>query len=246
MRHQAVADLNLWDTWQHTVRAGLPWFARSPYYVDQDNTSQSELEAIVQTLAPDPIAQLRDVKHGARTFQTKALGALTRMWVDGCIETRFLQRVLPTPLAEQQVLEIGAGYGRLAVMLAPIVASYTCVDPVPVSVQVCRTYTDLYAPGRVTVLDAQTFSQASPHWTLAINIHSWNECTLPQVEAWLDVLTAPLLFTVSHGTFADGWAYRVRVPMGESFRPALLARYRLITEESIGLGGHPHALWKRR
>jgi len=147
-------------------------------------------------------------------------------------------------LSTCDVLEIGAGYGRLAVMLAPLVRSYTCVDPVPVSTDVCRTYTQSHQPS-VQVWTLDDFRQKSWMRTLAINIHSWNECTLGQITHWLDALAAvPLLFTVSHSSLPDH-TYRTNEQGRPSFRPLLESRYDLLAEESIGLGQHPHALWRR-
>jgi hypothetical protein len=243
----SLSELAMWETWQTRVRDGLPFFARSPLYVDQTSVDQAELEQIAATLRPDPIGQVRDAAHGATVFQTAALGPVTRMWVDSCVEIRFLQRILLNRLPQCDVLEIGAGYGRLAVMLAPLVRSYTCVDPVAVSTDVCRTYTALYQPS-VQVLTLDEFQQADLTPTLAINIHSWNECTLQQIARWLavlDVLSVPLLFTVSHSSLPED-TYRTREDGRPSFRPLLEARYDLLAEESIGLGKHPHALWVRR
>ena len=89
-----LSELAMWDTWQHRVRDSLPFFARSPLYVDQSYVDLEELEQIAATLPPDPMGQVRDVAYGARVFQTSTLGDVTRMWVDSCVEIQFLQRAL--------------------------------------------------------------------------------------------------------------------------------------------------------
>lgn len=256
--------LGMWDKWQSKVRAALPNFAANPWYLEQDSLNPDEVDDVVGSLATieDMGGSIRDVAHGARVFPTR-FGPVTRAWVDGNVEIGFLKRTLLADFAGLDVLDIGAGYGRLAVMLAPLVRSYTCVDAVPVSVAICRDYTRQYAPS-VTVLDVQAFrsvlARKAWHPTLAINIHSWNECSLSQIETWLDVLdvlAVPFLFTVSHGQNPDAYpsgttasGRPVETPYaswtGHSFRPELEARYTLVAEASVGITRHPHALWVRR
>jgi SAM-dependent methyltransferase len=245
-----LTELAYWETWQAQVAAALPNFARQGVFVEQDSVDPDEVAAVVTSLgAPEDVAgTVRDVPYGGRPFGT-AIGPVTRMWVDGNVEIGFLRRALGS-LGTLDVLDIGAGYGRLAVMLAPLVRSYTCVDAVPISVEVCRTYTQRHAP-TVRVLDVAGLRAALPTLrpTLAINIHSWNECSRAQITHWLDVLdnlTVPFLFTVSHGRTVDGSAYRTCEPGEPDFRSLLADRYTLQVEESLGIGGHPHALWRRR
>jgi SAM-dependent methyltransferase len=240
----SLTGLAMWDRWQETVQNALPFYARSPLYVDQ-NVADDEVEQAVAALAArwDTSGMTRDVAHGARVFETSR-GPVTRQWVDGNIEIGFLFRALPY-LAAHDVLDIGAGYGRLAVMLAPLVRSYVCVDPVSVSVDVCRDYTARYAPS-VHVLNVDEFLADLPilRPTLAINVHSWNECDLAQITNWLDVLhvlAVPYLFTVSHDAAYSTW--ETNAP---SFKPLLQARYDLVMEEAIGFGALPHALWRRK
>ena len=235
--------LGMWDTWATKVRDGLPFFATSPLYVDQDDVTDADVDAVVSSFPAavcDPAAMTRDVAHGGKAFQTSR-GPVTRMWVDGMTEIAFLHRAVPEPLMSLDVLDIGAGYGRLAVLLAPFVRSYTCVDAVDVSVDVCRTYTQLYAP-TVRVLDMAGLDTTTLHPTLAINVHSWNECPPDQIVGWLDRLEAvPYLFTVSHDREYSTWG-----DDRASFKPIIFERYVLILEEHLGLGQTPHALWERR
>lgn len=248
-----LLGLAMWHTWQDKVVAALPHYAASPWYLEQDSLPPAVVNAVASAMTVRvPTGATRDIVHGARSFSTD-IGVVTRAWVDGNIEIDFLVRHLGIPAVNVDVLDIGAGYGRLAVMLAPYVGSYTCVDAVPVSVEVCRDYTQLYEPS-VRVLDVAGLRavMTDPVFrpTLAINIHSWNECSTDQVVAWVDVLAAlqvPWLFTVSHGQNDDvtvaETSYR---SWGGEFRSLLVDRYDLIAEESIGISRNPHALWRRR
>jgi hypothetical protein len=241
--------LGMWQDWQATVAAAGPQYARSPIYVNQD-VAWADVEPLVAGFGTpyDPAGMARDVAHGATAFETTR-GTVTRQWVDGNVEIDFLARHLGD-LSSLDVLDIGAGYGRLAVMLGPLVRSYTCVDPVPVSVAVCRDYTGRYAP-QVRVLDVAAFLAEAPRPSLALNIHSWNECTRAQVDRWLEALdtaAVPQLFTVVHGCDPD----RYETWDGLDFKSLLEARYTVVAEEMLGLGSagvsytSPHVLWRRR
>lgn len=245
-RPDPLSELAYWETWQYRVVDAWPSYAAQGMFVDQD-VDPDEVARVAAALQ-DPVdrcGQARDVAHGGRVFRT-ALGPVTRMWVDGNVEIQFLRETLGG-LDQIDVLDIGAGYGRLAVMLAPLVSTYACVDAVPVSVQACRAYTSRYRPSvAVLDIDGLRLAMRSMEPLLAINVHSWNECTRAQISRWLDVLDAlsvPMLFTVSHGRGKTAW--RTCEPGEPSFKPLIAERYALVRECEIGIGLHPHALWRR-
>jgi SAM-dependent methyltransferase len=172
------------------------------------------------------------------------------MWIDSNVEIQFLREHL-RDLSHHSVLDIGAGYGRLAAMMQPMVSRYCCVDAVPISTMISRFYLMRFSP-KSEVLSLDEFGEKAENLgtTMAINIHSWSECSILQVRRWLaviDYLQIPWLFTVSHGTL-DGKGESAYVPRGGvgSFRPEIERYFSLQAEESIGLGYHPHALWRRK
>jgi hypothetical protein len=195
----------------------------------------------------DDLGGARDAEFGGRVVNT-SLGPVTRMWLDSNVEYHFIRRHLGT-IVDKTVLDIGAGYGRFAVSIIDYCKGVTCVDAVPISTAVCCDYVKKFRPV-VEVLSIQEFIEAYPRlkFDLAVNIHSWNECTLEQVTNWLNVLgemRVPYLFTVSHGTYDSAEKPYYSWNHGQpSYRPAIELRYDLVAEESIGLTGHPHALWK--
>ena len=199
-------------------------------------------EVAKQVAAFGPVdlsGKTRDAQFGARVVATE-LGPVTRMWLDGNVEIDFLRRNVPE-LKDCNVLDIGAGYGRLAVMMLPLVKSYTCVDAVAVSTELCRFYTCLFAPGVVT-LGAEEFIKDTGHYDLAINIHCWNECTIEQVTAWVEAIARRrirYLFTVDHGRPDEAF----RSWNAGSYRPVLEKHYRLVKEETLSLQQTSHALW---
>lgn len=243
----------MWSTWQDKVRASLPNFCAHPIYVDQGQC-EAEFQSVADYVHKrgyiDEGGQLRDAAFGARVVET-TYGKLTRMWLDSNVELDFLLRVLGNG---RKVLDIGAGYGRLAVAGRELFPRYVCVDAVPVSTEVCRGYCAQFA-SHVEVPSFPDFLALYRHHykdlDVAINVHSWNECSLEQINGWLDLLGEmgiPYLFTVSHGqndASIEG-SYYTWDHGRPSFRPAIESRYELVAEESIGFSKHPHAIWRRK
>jgi SAM-dependent methyltransferase len=243
----------MWESWQQKVQEALPFFARCPIYVEQNSLSREQFETVaryVKDQGPiDMDGRARDAEFGGRVVNTP-LGPVTRMWLDSNVEFAFLRRHLGPTLGVPRVLDIGAGYGRFAVTIAPHVKSVTCVDAVPISTACCRDYCGRFNKA-IQVPTIQEFAaKEGQSFDLAVNIHSWNECTLEQVTNWLNVLgemKVPFLFTVSHGTLhGPEKAYYSWNHGQPSYRPAIEARYDLVAEEELGLSGHPHALWRLR
>lgn len=247
----ALAGLQMWETWQAKVKASLPLFCANPIYVEQLSPTKLEFARIGAQVFADPIepdAALRDVEFGGveHKFRVGAdIKSATRMWLDANVEIRFVQQHCPVECP--RVLEIGAGYGRLAALYAHDYASrYVTVDAVPISTQLCRFYCARYAP-EVEVWNLQEFAvNAQPGmFDLAVNIHSWNECSVEQIRQWLDVLVGlevPWLFAVSHGKGTGAW--RTQEHKQPSWRHLLAERYEVVHEAEIGLGPHPHSLFR--
>ncbi len=254
-----LSELGMWQEWQETVKAALPNFAANPIYVEQNSVPEERFRELAEKI-PTDLAELilgrnRDAEFGARTVET-CRGPVTRMWLESCAELEFLSRYMPPELDHTpRILDIGAGYGRLAVAITELArgkVEMTCVDAVPVSTQICREYCARFAPS-VKVLSIQEFeaSYQDLRFDLAVNVHSFNECKLSQIENWLkalEVMQVPYLFTVSHGQMDHNPepSYRSYGDDHPSYRPLLEARYDLIAEESLGLSPSPHALWRAK
>lgn len=142
---------------------------------------------------------------------------VSRDLIDSVMELSVLSSVLrgPKPL----VLDIGAGYGRFAHRFSRYAQAVYCTDPIPVSRVVCAKYLAhrglppewVIAPEELHVL---------PPIDLAVNIHSWSECHLDEVCAWLDWLAdhnVPRLFIVPHEPGFHTWH-------GPSYLPELAKR----------------------
>src|SRR6478736_3851921 len=251
-----LSPLGMWREWSAVVAANRTQFAKCPVYVEQNSIPAHKFEELALEVfkygSIDLAGKMRDAEYGARVVLT-SIGAVTRMWLESNVEIGFLQRHLPN-LGRFNVLDIGAGYGRLAVPLSKCAGSVTCFDAVPISTEICREYCGRFAPA-VNVISLADFQGpwSSRQFDLAINIHSFNECSLEQIEAWLDTLKemgVPWLFTVSHGQMnhSPEPSYRAweENACGPSWRHLLSDRYKLVAEESLGLAPNPHALWFKR
>lgn len=237
-----MKPLAMWEQWQDRVKLSLPNFCQSPVYVAQDVDPQvyEKMATFFADSCPIKLpGKTLGEEYGATVVDTLAFGRVTRMWMDSMVEVNFLARHLPLPL--MHVLDIGAGYGRLAALMWPQVASYTCTDAVPISRFVCEYFTMKHCP-KVLVIDPEQVVDCTLQWSLAINIHSWSECSMESIEEWLLLLNhqrVPYLFTVPHDAawLAHG---------GPSFRPLIEREFAVVAEANIGLHACPHVLWKRK
>jgi hypothetical protein len=122
--------------------------------------------------------------------------------LDSVVELGFVRRALGESFMHTaMVLDIGAGYGRLAHRwhCAFPGATIYCTDGVFLSSQLCGKYLKTRGvPDRV-ILPSEL--GALPPLDLAVNIHSWPECSRAEIAWWLDWLAdhrVPRLFVVPH------------------------------------------------
>lgn len=177
------------------------------------------------------LARLDEDGHfGAWAFEVAGVGMVSRDLLDSVAELTFLAHHLDITRGEVRILDIGAGYGRLAhraALALPKLVDYACVDAVAESTFLCEFYTsfrDVSPPVRVIELP-DILEQPPASFDLAVNVHSFSECPLRSIEAWLAMLVQLEIehfFLVPNGgtdflsTEADG--------QRKDFAP-LLARY---------------------
>jgi len=135
-----------------------------------------------------------DGAFGAYTLEA-AGRRVSRDLLDSLCELDFLARHCALfERAAFRVVDIGAGYGRLAHrMLAacPHVSAYLLTDAVPVSSFIAEYYVRHRALGlraEVVPLDAIEARLAAGGIDLALNVHSFSECTLAAIEWWVQLL----------------------------------------------------------
>lgn len=136
-----------------------------------------------------------DALFGCWTSSFSGQPAASRDLLDSVNELYFLERHLQVfDHADLHVLDIGAGYGRLAhraVQTLPRLKQYTCVDAVPESTFLCDYYLRFRhcdSKARSLPLDEVQATLIPDSLDLAVNIHSFSECTLAAIEWWLALL----------------------------------------------------------
>jgi len=140
---------------------------------------------------------LFDVLH-----EDGAFGALTmeidgrqvsRDLLDSVSELRFLHKHLGIlDRGRLKILDIGAGYGRLASHAATAMGprvEYLCADAVPVSSFLCGYYLAYRGVQEIAyAVPLDELDDRLPGTDLAINVNSFPECRIEAIEWWLDRL----------------------------------------------------------
>lgn len=183
-----------------------------------------------------------DGSFGCWTFEYPGYGRVSRDLLESANEISFLERELGLSRRDRfSVLDIGAGYGRLAHRMAevyPQLEDYCCVDAIPEATFISEYYLrdrGSMPPARVVRLDAVADELAPGSFDVAVNIHSFSECTHAAVEWWVELLAnlrVPRLLVVPNEpnellTLESDGSRR-------DFRPLLEgAGYREITSEPV-------------
>jgi hypothetical protein len=143
-------------------------------------------------------------------FDTKVV---SRDLLDSILEIYFLERHLGISSREKfNVLDIGAGYGRLAHRMTTAAPglNYLCTDGIAVSTFICEYYLSfrgLSDRARVIPLDEVEKVLETQPVDLAINVHSFSECTLEAIDWWFSLLERQrvrYVMLVPHGGTYDG------------------------------------------
>lgn len=212
--------------WQVRDGAGGANYALSAYYVKSIDTL-----GLLGRLEEDAL-------FGVHLFD--ALGRkVSRELLDSILEIHFLERHLGlSSRAGLRMLDIGAGYGRLAHRMAfalPQLAEYLCTDAVPASTFLCEYYLRFRGvEDRARALPLHELEQAlsGRRIDLALNIHSFPECTPEAIAWWLELLRrhrVPRLMIVPNP--AEHGGEKLVTNTGEAMEPLLEAHgYRLVAK----------------
>jgi len=176
-----------------------------------------------------------DTAFGAITYDFDGR-QISRDLVDSILEIYFLENNLEiSKIEDLSVLDIGAGYGRLAhrmVETLPNLKSYSCTDAIAVS----SFLTDYYLgfrgikeKARMLPLDRIKDELKKGSVDVAVNIHSFSECTLSAIEWRLQLLVeleVPYLMIVPNSN------HDLLTNDGKDFQPLLDEYgYQLLAEE---------------
>lgn len=132
-----------------------------------------------------------DGMFGAWTFEFGDRSAISRDLLDSINEISYLDDQMGLASIEGlRVLDIGAGYGRLAHRMStalPDLAAYDCIDGVATSTFLCQYYTKFrQLPDAVRVVRLDEHQKLGDRYDVAVNIHSFSECSLAAIRWWLD------------------------------------------------------------
>jgi putative sugar O-methyltransferase len=168
------------------------------HYRDDPDATRGRYEAMLRhAAARDELGLLdrlaEDGLFGCWTFDIDGR-RVSRDLLDSVNELSFLERSLGLSGRDGlRVLDVGAGYGRLAhraCSALPGIADWCCVDAVAESTFLCEYYLGFRGvapPARVVGLpDVGTLEPGS--FDLAVNVHSFSECSLVAIEWWLEQL----------------------------------------------------------
>jgi putative sugar O-methyltransferase len=193
LRYFRGDNLYVWHYPEHPRTMALKLFSFMRYLESRGG------RPLLETVAEDGL-------FGAWTVDIPGYGKISRDLLDSVNELMILDRELGVlGHRDLRVLDIGAGYGRLAYRMATShssLADYCCVDAVPESTFLSEYHLQFRAvtpPARVLTLDRVETDLEPGQFDLALNIHSFSECTLAAIEWWLAQvarLEVPHLFVV--------------------------------------------------
>lgn len=185
---------------------------------------------------------VEDGLFGCWSFDFEGYPTVSRDLLDSINELGFLEEHLQvSQMPKLRILDIGAGYGRLAhrsFELLPNLANYTCVDAIAESTFLSEYYLRFRGTQektRVVPLDEFEGLLGKESFDIAVNIHSFSECTITAIRWWLErivELRVPYLLIVPND--ADQLLSTEARFQGEDFRPLIeAAGYTCTAQRSI-------------
>ncbi len=203
-----ACDPTLWT--DHYQRGGieLPFFrADNAYLWQHRGMGNSEIVTLRYLLTAyyiekiDTLGLLQRLREdglfGAYTVPLDDERKVSRDLLDSIAEIYFLERTLGlSGWAGVNILDIGAGYGRLAYRLVdalPHIGKYLCVDAVALSTYLCEYYLRFRGISDKAIVvplpDIEQALERNPV-DIAVNVHSFSECTLRTITWWVRLLAA--------------------------------------------------------
>jgi SAM-dependent methyltransferase len=158
------------------------------YFIWMEYVASRDSRGLLQRLGEDGA-------FGCWTFEYPGYPRVSRDLLDSVNEIMFLDRtlgILDRP--RLRVLDIGAGYGRSAhrmTQAASCIDDFCCVDVVPESTFISEYYLQYRRctpPARVLPLPDAADHLEPEYFDVAINIHSFSECTSEAIAWWARLL----------------------------------------------------------
>lgn len=132
-----------------------------------------------------------DGAFGCETFSFDGV-TVSRDKLDSILEIYYLRKVLGIGIFDRlNVLDIGAGYGRLAHRFASLFRNcrFYCTDAVPISTFLCDFYLRFRGVDNAYVVPLHELDSLRGYgFDVALSVHSFPEQTRASVEFWLTAL----------------------------------------------------------
>ena len=218
-------------------------FRASPHYLDCSGYDYAGMREHVKDWIGHP-AFTEDAAFGCQLYE-----GVSRDLLDSFTEIDFLEKCLGADfLRLASVLDIGAGYGRFAHRYCSIYpgAYVKCTDTIEVSRRICERYLRYRGVSMAAVTEPE---RLDPVYDLAVNIHSWSECSMDEVCWWLDWLkkaNTPRIFIVPHNPTFGVWSRDKGGGNGPTYRKELKSRGYSLSHEWTGPSCQPklYTLWE--
>lgn len=204
----------------------LAWFRGDNAYVWQlrlftGGAKTRNFLAMMDIESRDKLGLFKKLKEdglfGAFTFEFGDR-VVSRDLLDSINEISYLEEHIGLSTIENAtVLDIGAGYGRLAHRMdegLDNIVAYDCTDGVPISTFLCEYYTRFRGlSDAVRVVPLSEIDSLRDSYTVAVNVHSFSEQTHASIKWWFEqigqrdiewVLIVPNTQGVLLSTEADG------------------------------------------
>jgi putative sugar O-methyltransferase len=237
-----AADPSLWNE-NHRAQIDLQYFRGDNPYIYQVRDDNKEIHYLLTYFYLKSIDVLglferlqEDRLFGVYAFDFGDGHLISRDLLDSINEITFLEEAIGiSRIPSLRVLDIGAGYGRLGYRLPTALANLDrilCADAIAESTFLCEYYLKFCGMDRsqVVPLDEIETAAAAANIQVAMNIHSFSECTLEAVDWWLDLIAKcriPYLFIVPNPD-VKGLRTSENNKPSRDFLPSILSRgYRL-------------------
>ncbi len=188
LRHFRGDNAYLWQRRQNTHPA--------QYALTTDYVRRHDELGLLETFEEDGA-------FGAYVFDIDGL-RVSRDLLDSVLELNFLEQSAGISSRATCVLDIGAGYGRLAHRATRAFPSitYLCTDAIPMSSFLCEYYVRFRQLEDVHVAAADEIEALAGALRpkLAVNVHSFPECPIEAISWWIAMLArsdVDTLFLVS-------------------------------------------------
>jgi len=220
-------NLSFWEWWPKHSGMGLGNFrAQNNFLGDREPHTENAIFQYVKSIGRLDWLNIcqEDGAFGVKTQNCENY-KVSRDLVDSVIEIDWLNKTLP---ADQwnTILDIGAGYGRLAHRLHQLFPEKKvyCTDMVDISLQACKTYLE-YRKVPSPIFHAKDLPN-DVQFDLAMNIHSFPECKREEIIWWLDWVAnhnVKYLFIIPH-MIEDTNREMLCLYDMKSFKPDILER----------------------